>query len=104
MDFVVGFGRSKGAGEKGYRVKLVINDDRKDCSKSVVGGISFNHKLVVRKPMMEDRSTGESLFQCLESGAAFVVKVPVKGRIGRETGVGGSEESRSWVNGIHGRG
>jgi len=28
----------------------------------------------------------------------------VKGRVGRETGVGGSEESRSWVNGIHGRG
>ena len=28
----------------------------------------------------------------------------VMGRIGRETGVGGSEESRSWVNGIHGRG
>jgi len=27
----------------------------------------------------------------------------VRGRIGGETGVGGSEESRSWVNGIHGR-
>ena len=28
----------------------------------------------------------------------------VRGRIGGETGVGGSEESRSWVSGIHGRG
>ena len=28
----------------------------------------------------------------------------VKGRVGRKTGVGGLEESRSWVNGIHGRG
>jgi len=27
-----------------------------------------------------------------------------KGSSRRETGVGGSEESRSWVNGIHGRG
>ena len=75
MDIIVEFGRSKGAGEKSYRMKLVINDDRKDCSESVVGGVSFNHKLMVRKPMVEDQSLGESLFQRLESGAASCVLV-----------------------------
>jgi len=76
VDIVVEFSRSKGAGEKGYWMKLVINDDRKDCSKSIVGGIGINHKLMVRKPMVEDWSSGESVFQGLESGAASVVKVP----------------------------
>jgi len=59
-----------------YQVKLVINDDRKDCSKSIVGGVSFHHKLMVREPMMEDQSMGEGLFQHLESGGACVVEVP----------------------------
>jgi len=76
MDIVVEFGRSKGAGEKSYWVKLVINDDRKDFSESVVGGVGFNHKLMVWKPMVKDRSTGESLLQCLESGAACVIELP----------------------------
>jgi len=40
-------------------MKLVINDDRKDCSKSIVGGICFNHKLMVQKPMVKDQSMGE---------------------------------------------
>jgi len=35
---------------------------------------------------------------------AYEILKSVRGRVGRETGVGGSEESRSWVNGIHGRG
>jgi len=48
----------------------------KDGSKSIVRGISFNHKLMVWDPMVKDWSTGESLFQRLESRAAFVVKVP----------------------------
>jgi len=62
-------------GEKGYQVKLVINDDRKDCSDSVVGGFGFNNELVVQKPMVEAQSSGEGLFQSLKSGAAFVIKV-----------------------------
>jgi len=76
VDVIVEFGQSKGVGEKSYQMKLVINDDRKDCSESIVGGIGFNHKLMVQKPMMEDWSTGESLFQCLKSSAASVIKVP----------------------------
>jgi len=76
MDVIVEFGRSEGAGEKSYQMKLVVNDDRKDCSESIVRGVGFNHKLMVRKPMVKDQSTGEGLFQHLKSGAAFVVEVP----------------------------
>ena len=57
-------------------MKLVINDDKKDCSKSIVRGVSFNHKSVVQNPMMEDQSVGESLFQRLESRTALAVKAP----------------------------
>jgi len=76
MDIIVEFGRSKGVGEKSYQMKLVINDERKDCSESIVRGVGFNHKLMVQKPMVKDWSTGESLFQCLKSRAALVVEVP----------------------------
>jgi len=75
VDVVVEFSQSKGVGEKGYWVKFIINDDRKDCSESTVGSIGFNYKLMVQKPMIENWRTGESLFQHLESGAALVIEV-----------------------------
>jgi len=79
---VMTFSQSKGAGEERYQVKLVINYDRKDCSESIVGGIGFNHKLMVWKPMVKDWSTGESLLQHLESRVACVVEVPQSSLLG----------------------
>jgi len=61
VDIVVEFGRSKGYREKCYWVKFVINDDRKDSSESIIGGIGFHHKLMVQKPMVEDWSLGRGL-------------------------------------------
>jgi len=82
VDVVVEFGQSKGVGEKSYWMKLVIDDDRKDCSESIVGSVGFNHKLMIWKPMVKDQSTDEGLLQHRESRAAFIVEVPLSTLLG----------------------
>jgi len=57
-------------------VKFVINDNRKDSSESIIGGVSFHHKLMVQKPMVKDWGLGKGLLQSLKSRAAFVIEDP----------------------------
>ena len=60
MCVVIQLRYSKSARVKGNWMNFIIFvNNRENCSKSIVQGISFHNKLSIRNPISEDRSGGE---------------------------------------------
>jgi hypothetical protein len=55
---------------------IVWRDEGENGRKGIVGSICFHYELGVRNPMCEDRSCGESLFECVEGRLIILGKVP----------------------------
>jgi hypothetical protein len=78
VNVVVEFGTGERSGEKCNRMYFIIGgiDKGKDSCKGIVGGVRFYEEWDVRNPMLEYRSGGESLLECLESLSTIVGEVP----------------------------
>jgi len=68
---------SKSVGVKGNWMNFIIFiNNREDCSKSIVQGISFHDELSIRNPMSKDRSGGECFLERVESISTGGVELP----------------------------
>jgi hypothetical protein len=76
MSVVVEFWRCEGPRVVGNWMYISIGVNGQDCTQGIVQGIGFHNNLLIRHPVGEDRSSGECLFQVLESSAAFLRKSP----------------------------
>ena len=55
---------------------IIFVNNRKDCSESIVQGISFHNELSIKNPMSEDRSRDKCLLERIESIITEGVKLP----------------------------
>jgi len=77
MYVVVQLCHSKSARVKGNWMNFIIFiNNREDCSKSIVRGISFHNELSIRNPMSEDRCRNECFLERVESILTGGVKLP----------------------------
>ena len=77
MDIVVEFQSGKSPGVECDQVQLTIwSCHQKDCSKSIVRGISLDCNFSVQDPMGKDQGCGESLVKCFKGGMALIREVP----------------------------
>jgi len=55
---------------------IIFVHDRKNCSKSIVGGICFHNKLSIRDLVSKNGHRSEYLLKRVESIIAEVIKLP----------------------------
>ena len=55
---------------------IIFVNNRENCSKSIVQGISFHNELSIRNPMSKDRSRGKYFLERVESISTREVKLP----------------------------
>ena len=59
------------------RVNFIVRGvDGKDCTKSIVGGISFDNNRCVGNPMRKNRCCCESFLQSIESIVSGIGEMP----------------------------
>jgi len=77
MCIVVQLRCSESARVKGNWVNFIIFiNNREDCSKSIVRGISFHNELSIGNPMSENRSGGKCFLERVESILTGGVELP----------------------------
>ena len=77
MCVVVQLHYSKSARVKSNWMNFIIFiNNREDCSKSIVQGISFHNELSTRNPMSKDRSRGKCFLERVESILIGGVELP----------------------------
>jgi len=55
---------------------IIFVNNREDCSKSIVRGISFHNELSIRNPISEDRCRSEYFFERVENISTGGVELP----------------------------
>ena len=77
MYVVVQLRHSESARVKGNWMNFIIFiNNREDCSKSIVRGISFHNELSIGNPMSKDRSGGKCFLERVESILTGGVELP----------------------------
>ena len=76
MSVIVEFWRCEGPRVVGNWMYISIGVNGQDCAQDVVRGVGFHNDLLIRHPVGEDRSSGECLFQVLESSTTFLGESP----------------------------
>ena len=55
---------------------IIFVNNREDCSKSIIRGISFHNELSIGNPMSEDKCGGECFLERVESILTGGVELP----------------------------